>query len=259
MNNRLLIHCFKRPKGLVNAMCCWLLLWCFWPAAQAQPLHMVADSWAPMTGEKLQQSGFSIDLARQVFHELGYTLTLEFMPWDQIIKTIDSGDYQVISAIWFTPQRSQYLHFSDPYEHNKLVFISRKSDSFMYSGPHSLAGKTLGLVKSYAYPKQVLLASGVTIKFTADAKTNLQMLAGGHVHLTLGNYLVMKFEATRHVHPAHKLFYDTGHALADIPLHMAVSRKVKNHGQLVKGINRVLSKFKKNGQFQLLQKQHGLH
>ncbi len=256
MVKRLLVQCLKKSWRMV---CCGLFLWGAWSGSQAQQLHMVSDSWAPMTGEKLQQSGFSIDLARQVFNELGYTLTLEFKPWDQIMSSMDSGDYQVISAVWYTQQRNQYLHFSEAYEHNKMVFISRKSDSFLYSGVSSLAGKTLGLVKSYAYPQTVLKAPDVKFKFSQDAKTNLQLLAAGQVHLTLGNYLVMKFEATRHVHPAHKLFYDTQHALQDIPLHMAVSRKLKNHEALVKGINRVLMEFKKNGRYQLLQKQHGLN
>ncbi len=236
----------------------WLLLMCWGPFCQAQTLHMAADNWAPMTGQGLQQEGFSVDLARQVFHELGYDLTLEFMPWDQIMKLRGSGDYQVIPAVWYTPQRSEHLHFSQAYDSSKLVFISRQSDSFQYAGPQSLKGKTLGFVKSYAYPEHILQAQGIKIVYASDAKEALQMLASGRLHLTLGDYMVMKFEATRHVHPAHKLFYDIQHPLADIPLHMAVSRRLSNHDELVEGINRVLKIFKEDGRYRQLKKKHGL-
>jgi len=236
----------------------WWLLMCWGGFCQAQTLHMAADNWAPMTGQDLQQGGFSVDLARQVFHELGYELTLEFMPWDQLMQTMDSGDYQVIPAVWYTPQRNEHLLFSQAYDNSKLVFISRKSDSFLYSGPQSLKGKTLGFVKSYAYPEHILQAQGIKIVYASDAKEALQMLAAGRLHLTLGDYMVMKFEATRHVHPAHKLFYDTQHPLADVSLHMAVSRRLSNYDELVEGINRVIKIFKEDGRYRQLKKKHGL-
>jgi len=169
-----------------------------------------------------------------------------------------TGNFDVIPAVWYTPKRDKRMHFSQAYDHNKLVFISRKADAFQYSGPSSLSNRTLGLVKSYAYPKAVLQAKGVSILFATDAKQNLQKLAGGALHLTLGDYLVMKFEATRHVHPAHKLFYDTDHPLKDIPLHIAVSRQFKGYKKLISGINNGLKTFKLDGRYQQLQSQHGL-
>ncbi len=237
---------------------CWILIWGMWPVCQGQELRMVADNWAPMTGKDLRQGGFSVDLAQQILTELGHTVTLDFMDWELIASNMGTGDFDVVPAVWFTKWRDARMHFSQAYDHNKLVFISRKADAFQYSGPASLINKTLGLVKSYAYPEPVLQAKGVNILFAADAKQNLQNLAGGRLHLTLGDYLVMKFEATRHVHPAHKLFYDTAHPLKDIPLHIAVSRKFKGHKKLVNDINKTLKAFKQDGRYQQLQNQHGL-
>ncbi len=237
---------------------CCLFVWGIWPVCQAQELRIVADNWAPMTGKNLQSGGFSIDLTRQLLTELGYTVTLTFMDWDQIVGTMGTDNYDVIPAVWYTAKRGKRMHFSQAYDHNKLVFISRQADAFQYSGPTSLANKTLGLVKSYAYPESVLQAKGVNIIFATDAKQNLQKLAGGALHLTLGAYLVMKFEATRHVHPAHKLFYDTDHPLKDIPLHIAVSRKFKGYKKLITDINNGLTTFKQDGRYRQLQNQHGL-
>ncbi len=237
----------------------WLLLICILPSSHGQQLRMVADTWAPMTGKRLQEGGFSVDLARNIFSELGHSLKLTFMPWGDIIKTMGAGQFDVVSAIWFTPERDQHLHFSEAYEQNRVVFISLLSDSFHYQDLQSLKGKTLGLVTSYAYPKELLQAPGVKKIYSQDARESLKMLAGGRVHLTLGNYLVMKYEATLHLPPAHKLFYDTKNPLADVPLYMAVSRKLTNHKQMVLNVNRVLREFKSDGRYQQLLIKHGIN
>ncbi len=241
----------------------YILVWLLWfflqPCSYGQQLRMVADTWAPMTGKKLQEGGFSVDLARQIFSQLGYSLKLTFMPWGDIINAMDSGQFDVVPAIWFTSERDRHLHFSDAYQQNRLVFISLNSESFQYQGLQSLKGKTLGLVTSYAYPQALLQAKGVNKLYSKDARENLRMLAGGRVHLTLGNYLVMKYEATLHVLPTHKLFYDTQNPLADVSLHMAVSRKLKNHRQIIMDVNKVLRTFIADGRYQHLLKKHGIN
>lgn len=224
----------------------------------AKPLLLVSDSWAPMTDETLTEGGFSIHLAKLMLNELGYTVEVKFQNWKRIRKNMGTKKYDVISAVWHNEDREKLLNYTVPYEVNRLVFVSRLAEKFNYLGPTSLKGKTLGLISSYAYPDEVVNAKGVSVEYVVEAKQNILKLAKGRIHMTLGDYLVMKYEAGRSLTVDQNLYYDLKHPLAEIPLHMAVSRQHPEHQSIVNGLNRLIKRYKSDGTYQRLQLEHGL-
>lgn len=226
--------------------------------ALSKDLSIVADSWAPMTDATLIESGFSIHFAKIMLKELGYTPSVKFQTWKRIRKDMGTTKYDMVAAVWHDKDREALMHFTIPYEINRLVFVSRLNQKFNYLGPESLKGKSLGLISSYAYPDEILNAKGVNLQYVVEAKQNILKLARGRIDMTIGDYLVMKYEAGRSLTVNQNLYYDLKHPIAEIPLYMAVSRQHPDHEKIVAGLNRLIRQYKSDGTYSNLQLQHGL-
>lgn len=221
-------------------------------------LRVVADTWKPMTGRHLPYQGFSIHLARLAFKELGYELSVEFMPWTRIDETINKDRYDIITAVWSDRNRALSMEYSEPYYSNNMVFISKSSEPFHYAGPNSLLEKRLGLVSAYSYPEEVLGLKGVDYQLVSDARQNLQRVASGEIDITLGAKSVMAFQAKTILKKGEALFYDDKHPVANFPLYLALSKRVENHQDLIQGFNQIMIRYKQQGIFEQLERQHGL-
>lgn len=228
-------------------------------ATLGQTLHLVADSWKPMTGSDLPNQGFSIDLTRKIFQQLGYELKVTFMPWSRIEKSMGKGKFDIISAVWFNDDRNEKLAYSEPYDMNRIVFISSKDQSFEYSGPASLVGKRIGLVSDYSYPESIMDIPGVDYQYVSDARQSIKMVSKNRIDLAVGDNLVMRYKASMHLEKGEALFFDEQHPVTDIPLYLAVSRHLPNHAELIDGFNRMVRQYKKDGTYTQLLKDHGLH
>lgn len=242
----------------LKAFSCWMLTLMMTTAVSATPLVLVADSWAPMTDETLTEGGFSVHLAKTMLKELGYEVTVKFQKWKRIDKNMGTTKFDVVSAIWHNSRREKLMLYTEPYESNRLVFVSRLAQKFNYLGPKSLKGKSLGLISSYAYPEDVTKAKDVNLEYVSEAKQNILKLARGRIDMTIGDYLVMKYEAGRSLTVNQNLYYDLKHPLAEIPLYMAVSRKHPDHKKIVAGLNRLIKQYKADGTYLSLQMEHAL-
>lgn len=246
----------------VRVILCSVFISCafnVWAADSQKPvIRIVSDVWAPMTGPSLSRNGMSIDFAQQLLAELGYDVEVTFLPWKRIEKIMGTDQFDIIAALWKTPEREQKLRYTQAYEHNQLVFISRDVDRFAFTGKSSFDGLTVGLVSGYAYPQSVFELTGAEFQYVPEARQNILKLARGRIHATVGDYLVMKFEASRHLSPSQKLHFDLEHVLADVPLYMAVTRSRPDHEQLASQIDKLISKFKRDGRYEKLKQFHGL-
>ena len=226
--------------------------------AKSKDLLLVADSWAPMTDETLTEGGFSIHLAKIMLKELGYDTKVKFQKWKRVTKDMGTKKYDMVTAIWHSPERETLMNYTIPYETNRLVFVSRLSQKFNYLGPDSLKGKTLGVISSYAYPDEIINTPGVNLDYVVEAKQNILKLARGRIDMTLGDYLVMKYEAGRSLTVDQNLYYDLKNPIAEIPLYMAVSRQHPDHEKIVSGLNRLIQQYKSDGTYLRLQMDHAL-
>ena len=234
---------------------CLLLMSC---VCQSETLRLVADAWKPMTGDDLPHQGFSIHLARMAFEEMGHELKVEFQPWSRIIKTMDKDKYDIISAIWYNEDRNQKMVFSEPYEMNRIVFISDSNRRFEYSGPDSLKGMRIGMVSAYSYPKSVMNLPGVKYIFVPDSSQSIKMLSKDRIDLTLGDSMVMRYKAGLHLDVNEALFFDDNHPVTDTPLYLTITKRLPNHKELMDGFNKMVRKYKKDGTYLKLQQVHGL-
>ena len=120
---------------------------------KANPVIKLASdrNWAPLEFED-PKSGFS-GISADYFKLFEKKLGVQFQPvyldsWDNVLKEAKRGELDVFSCAVETPERSQYMRFTEPYLSFPMALASKDMISFAdkYS---QLEGYTIAVVKGY--------------------------------------------------------------------------------------------------------------
>ena len=242
----------------IRLIFCLLAFGVFGAQAQEREVRIAADEWPPMTGSELHEGGFSVHLAKAVLTDLGYKVTVEFMPWKRVERTQPRAEYDLITSIWYSKDREHAFAYTKPYHENKVVFVSLKENAFVYENLASLKDKRIGIVSAYSYPKYLLKYDKAIWDAGIDLNQNIKKLLGKRLDMIIGTDAVIRYEVQHSIDNSTPLYYHMGNPLEVRPLHMAVNRTVPDHLALAKKIDETILKFKEDGRFDALKKQHGL-
>ena len=122
------------------------------PAAKTTLVVGVSADYAPFefmypdeSGE-LVYGGIDISVAQYVADELGLTLQVENMSFDNLLASLDKGDFDIVlSAMEATPERLENADFSDPYYTDVPPAILVKADvADQYKTLADFNGKSVG-------------------------------------------------------------------------------------------------------------------
>jgi polar amino acid transport system substrate-binding protein len=177
----------------------WLFV-CLAPA-HAVTISLCADVWCPYNCQPASdRPGFAVEIVREVFAQAGYGVDYQTVSWARCIDDARSGRFDgIIGAI-----PTDALDFTYPSQSIGLSsngFAYRRGESFHYTGPGSLEGHVLGVVRGYAFNGalgayieahrldtsriEFVSGNGALIK-------NLEKLAAGRVDLVLDDSNVLR-------------------------------------------------------------------
>ena len=165
------------------------------PAEQAyleeqQVISMCVDPhWLPY--EKLDTDGKHIGLVAKYItlfqSKLGIPIkAIKTNTWQQSQKLYENGLCDIVSALNKTPERAQYLAFTQPYIESPAVLILNEKN-FTDSALADLDGKTLAMVKGYVYESKLREDyPTIEIVYVPDMEVALQKVSTGQITATLG-------------------------------------------------------------------------
>ena len=94
--------------------------------------------------------GMGADYCRLVAERLGVRFeVVQGLDWQGALAGIRAGEVDMIPVITPTPERREYLLFTQSYLHYPLVIVTRKGASPV-TGLHDFIGRRLGVVRGYA-------------------------------------------------------------------------------------------------------------
>ena len=83
----------------------------------------------PDAGGNMVYGGIDISVAQYVADEMGLTMQVENMSFDNLLASLDKGDFDIVlSAMEATPERLENADFSDPYYTDVPPAILVKAD-----------------------------------------------------------------------------------------------------------------------------------
>ena len=100
----------------------------------------------PDAGGNMVYGGIDISVAQYVADEMGLTMQVENMSFDNLLASLDKGDFDmVLSAMEATPERLENADFSDPYYTDVPPAILVKADKAdQYKTLADFNGKSVG-------------------------------------------------------------------------------------------------------------------
>ena len=100
----------------------------------------------PDAGGNMVYGGIDISVAQYVADEMGLTLQVENMSFDNLLASLDKGDFDIVlSAMEATPERLENADFSDPYYTDVPPAILVKADKAdQYKTLADFSGKSVG-------------------------------------------------------------------------------------------------------------------
>jgi polar amino acid transport system substrate-binding protein len=121
--------------------------------ARKKTINVCIDPrWMPLEmNDHGKYIGMSHDYMKIMENYIG--IPIKFIPtktWSQSLKFAKNRKCDILSLVMVTPKRRVYMNFTKPYITIPLVLVT-KLDKIFYSNISSIKGKSLGIVKGYAF------------------------------------------------------------------------------------------------------------
>ena len=153
-------------------------------AAHSADLKVAIDpTYEPFTYKTAdgKPAGFDVDIANAVCSEIKRKCVFVEQVWDSMIPGLQARKYDVIvSSLSITDERKRVIDFSDRYYKTPSAIVVKKGTE--YSGPASLKGKRIGVLKGSTQEKWAmgeLKPAGVNVvPYEAQDQVYLDINAG---------------------------------------------------------------------------------
>lgn len=165
----------------------------------AERLRLVTEEWPSLIDDTEDgPTGILWEISRDVLTDLGYEVTLEFVPWKRAQLLVLEGKRDGIIGIGINDERERKFRFpAEALLMSETVVVSRKSHYVLYTGPESLNGLQVGVSQGYSYSSDIRSATGFERVAMASIDSGLRMLVLGRIDAMLANRHVVLAEAER--------------------------------------------------------------
>lgn len=191
--------------------------------------------------------GADIDLAKAIAKELGVKLELSSMSFDNVLSSLKTGKADIaISGLSYTKERAQAYDFSEAYYKTENAILIKKSDLNKYTMISSFNNKTKVAVQKgtieEGLAKNQLKQSNIT-SLTSMGEAVNELKSGQVDAIDLEKPVAEGYVSQNSDLVLAKVALKTGEGDAK-----AVALP-KDSGQLVKTVNKVIKKLKKEDKY----------
>ena len=165
------------------------------PAVAAPPVVRIATlDYPPYASPDAPALSPAVRLTSGAFAARGVHAEFDFLPWARAVKAMNERKYDGLLLIWPQEVAKFGMLPSEPLFYSVLGVFVRADSRKTITGPESLNGMRLGLVRDYGYPPE-LLTTGAQLDVVSDDLTNLRKLGAGRLDAALleksvGEYLL---------------------------------------------------------------------
>ena len=163
--------------------------------AEGVKLRIVTQDFPPYA-ERVdgKVTGIATEIVLMVCHKMQAHCDIKLLPWRRAILELRQGSAHAGFVMGITPERKQWLHFSEPIFHSEYGFFSRIDSGFRYQQPSDLEGYTIAVYgpssTSHSLEKLVGKVKQATIVIRPDDRDGFRQLPRGRVDAVYSNYHV---------------------------------------------------------------------
>ena len=154
----------------------------------------VDNAWPPLefVDRDGAYSGMAADYLALIEQRLGIELEIETnKAWVEVVEAVKKGDLDGFSLVVDTPQRREYVDFTDSYLSFPYVIVTLDDEPFV-DGADGLVGKTVAVVKNYAIHDLLTRDHPALDLHLADTvSAGLETVITGRAYAFVGNLAVI--------------------------------------------------------------------
>jgi polar amino acid transport system substrate-binding protein len=110
------------------------------------------DGIFPPNNDSMGLRGYSWDVVRESFHEMGYTIDLTVSPWARSMLYLKNGQTDVLFPTGKNTERQEIFYYSqEPVNHANFLIYVLKDSPIKWNGLQSLNGLRIGLKRGFNY------------------------------------------------------------------------------------------------------------
>lgn len=151
-----------------------------------------ADPWPPYADPAHPAQGLTLEILSMALGRSGYAVTMVYLPWVRAEQRLERGGADLLIDCWRTEARARRYLFSRPFARNRLLFLRRAADRFVFAGQGSLKGKTVGTIRGYGYTDAFMADASIRREEVTNFKDNVRKLVSGRVDLIIEDELVAR-------------------------------------------------------------------
>jgi len=128
-------------------------------ADECSSIHVGKSSnWFPVAYDNTNTGtgeGIAIDILMLVEQHLGIPVEIDQeLPWLRVHKQLENGSLDMITGLYWTSKRTDYLQYTEPYFINEARVFVLKENHFEYQTIEDLKNKVGGLPTGSSYGEQ---------------------------------------------------------------------------------------------------------
>jgi polar amino acid transport system substrate-binding protein len=220
-------------------------------------LTIAGTQWPPFIARSLPGQGVSVEIVSAVLSRAGYKVDMAFASWKKVMRGMKQGEYDISVAAWKSPQREQYLIFSEPYLYNQLIGVKHQASSFKLSTLEEALSQSLslGLIDDYAYSPQIQKYHNR--RYVKQYRTLFRSIAAKDLDFALLDRSVAQYYLERTPKLKNSLQVTTT-SLEVKPLHISMIKQHPAAQEVISDFNRYLKIYLKSRDYQALLIQYGI-
>ncbi|MGQ9370910.1 substrate-binding periplasmic protein [Azospirillum sp. ST 5-10] len=168
-------------------------------SAAADTLKLVALNFPPLIFEENgAPTGIAFDLVTEALRRAGHQASVEVMPWARALDMTRDGQADAIFTAYRTPEREQFLNYSNEVVVPQVVSLFVRADSpVAFAGDlAALAPYRVGVVNQISYGKAIddAIKDGVlaNVEKSNDSDSNVKKLVAGRFDVMPSNRYVAR-------------------------------------------------------------------
>jgi len=215
-----------------------------------QTLTISTGEWQPWVSETLRKDGVAIDIVKTIFKSQSIDTEISFYPWKRSFDLAKKGKFDA-SAIWFkTEEREKDFLYSNPIFSTQNVIIYKKGKKIKFSNFDDLKTYKIALTRSYSYGKMIdsmIDEKSIKIKWVNNDILALKQLEKrDNFDIFICAKSVAKSLITDNFKDG-SIFIFHPKPIAETPLYLIVSKKVKDAQNIIDSFNKGLIELQKKG------------
>lgn len=224
-------------------------------AMAEKPLRLMANTSPPYADVKLPQQGLAPELVKHVFSRTDYAPEITIENWSRAVEGARLGVYDALAAAWYSEERAKDLLYSEPYLDSDLILLKGRNNTRSYKTLDDLAGLKLGVRTDYAYGIDFAAIPDLTLVEENHLIQNLLNLLNGSVDFVIGDRRTVTLQLHEYLNDRITEFTVVPIELPQVQRHVAVSRSMQGHEDVVAAFNRALAEVRKDGSHAAIIKQ----